>query len=87
MSIGVVLLGCTLLLTTPLAVGFLVWMGVSGRGRSISVNIFLMWTASLALINSSPNSASTTEDITALMICAILWMIPLLGGIFTLLDR
>ena len=87
MSIGLVLLGWTLLLTTPLAVALSVCMGVGGCGCPISVKMFLMCTASLALMNNPPNSASAAEDITAFNIWATLWMLPLLGGISSLLDR
>ena len=78
MSIGLVLFGCTLLLTTPLAVELSVCIGVGGCGCPISANMFLMCTASLALMKSAPNSASAAEDITALIICATLCMLPLL---------
>ena len=37
-------------------------------------------------MNSAPNSASAAEDITALIICAILRMAPLLGGVFAAVD-
>ena len=87
MSIGLVHLGITLLLTTLLAVALSVCMGVVGCGCSISVKMFLMCTASLALMNSPPNSDSAAEDMTAFNIWATLWMFPLLSGISSLLDR
>ena len=87
MSIGLVLFGCTLVLTTPLAVELSVCMGVWGCGCPISARMFLMCTAYLALMNSATNSASVAEDITTLIICATLWMLPLLGGTSALLDK
>ena len=72
MSIGLVLLGWTLLLTTPLAVALSVCMGVGGCGCHISVKLFLMCTASFVLMNSPLNSASVTGNITAFSIWATL---------------
>ena len=87
MSIGLVLFGCTLLLTTPFAVELSVCIREGGCGCLISSKIFLMCTASLALMNSAPNSASAAEDIAFLIIGATLWMLPMLGGTSALLDK
>ena len=57
-----------LVLTTPPAVELSTWTGDGGCGCPVSSNMFLMCTASLALMNSAPSSASAADDITALMI-------------------
>ena len=59
-------------LTAPLDVKLSVWMEVSDCRCPICARMFLMYTASLALMNSPPKSASAAEDITALIICATL---------------
>ncbi len=41
---------------------------------------------SLQLMESAPTSASAAEDMTALIICAIVRMMPLFGGLAVLLD-
>lgn len=80
MSIDLVRLGWILLFTTPSAVELSVRMGVRVCGCPISVSIFLMYTASFALTNSAPSSAFAADDMTALIIWAMLRMAPLLGG-------
>ena len=87
MSIALVRFGCILLLITPSAVVLLVWIGVCGWGWPISLSICRRWTASFALINIAPSSASAAEDVNALMMVAIVRIVPLLGGDFLLFDK
>ena len=67
MSIALVRFGCILLLTTPSAVVLSVCTGVFGCGCPISINIFLIGTASLVFMYNVPNLASAADYITALM--------------------
>ena len=87
MSIALVRFGCILLLISPSAVVLSVWIGVLGWGWPISSSIWRRWTASFALMNSAPSSASAAHDITALMIVAIVRIAPLLGGNFLSFDK
>ncbi len=64
-----------------------VWIGVRGCGCPISVSICRRYTASFALMKIAPNSASAADDITALIIVAMVRIAPLLGGLSTLFDR
>ena len=86
MSMALVLLGCTLLVTTEWAAELSVCIGVLGWGWPISSNVFLVGTASRALMNIALISASAVDVITALMICAMLSTAPLFGGKLALLD-
>ncbi len=63
------------------AVELLVWMGVCGCGCPNSLSVCYIDTTVLALMNSAPSSASTADDITALIICKMLNTAPLLMGI------
>ena len=72
-----------LLLNYPFGSVFLV-EGVPSRHAS---SMFLIYIASFALINSAPSSASAAEDITALIIWAMLRIAPLLGGNFLSDER
>jgi len=76
----------TFLFTTPNAVVLSVCIGVGGCGCPKNSSTCLAGTASRQLMNSAPISASAAEDITALIICDIVCMAPLLGGTSTLLD-
>ena len=53
----------------------------------ISSRDWYAWMASLQLMKISPSSASTADDMTALMILAIFNTAPLLGGNAMLSDR
>ena len=53
MSIAFIFLGWMMLFTTPFDVELSVWMGVGGWGCPISARMFLMYTASFALMNST----------------------------------
>ena len=72
---------------TKFAVELSVCIGVGGCGCPISVSTFLRWTASLALMKSPASSASADEDMTDLMICAMLRMALLFGGMSALVDK
>ena len=72
---------------TPFAVELLVCIGVGGFGCPISVSMFLRWTASFALMKIPPSFDSAAEDMTALMICAMLRMDLLFGGMAALVDK
>ena len=87
MSIAFVLLGWILLLATPTAVLLSICMGVLGCLWPISSRVFLAGTASLALMNIAPSSASAADDMTDLMMWAMFSTAPLLGGSGTSLDR
>jgi hypothetical protein len=87
MSIALVRFGCILLLITPSAVVLSVWIGVRGCGWPISSSMFRKCTASFVLMNYEPSSASAAEDITALMIVAMVRIAPLLGGNLSSFDR
>jgi hypothetical protein len=69
-----------LLFITHPAIKLSVWIGVSGCKCSISLIIFLIYTASFAMMTSSPSLASETDDMMALIIWTMLRMAPLLGG-------
>ena len=47
----------------------------------------MRWTASFSLTKSPPSSASDAENMTALMVCAMLRMTPLFGGMSSLVDK
>ncbi len=64
-SIDLVRFGCIFELITPSAVVLLVWIGVFGCGRPILARMRRKYTASLAFINSAPNSASAADEMTS----------------------
>ena len=69
-----------LLVTTPCAVVLSVCIGVSGCVCLIYSSDWCYGMASLQLMKSSPSSVSDADDMTALMILAIVNTAPLLGG-------
>ena len=69
---------------TPFAVELSVCVGVGGCGCPISVSMFMRWTASFALMKIPTSSASAAEDMTDFMICDMLRMAPLFGGMYAL---
>jgi len=87
MSIALVGRGWMLLLTTPHAVVLSVRMGVLGCLWPISARSWRIGTAPLALMYSTPSSASAALDMTALSILEMLRTAPLLGGSLTLLEQ
>ena len=86
MSMDLVALGVMRLVRTPCAVELSVCIGVFGCGWPNSTSVVRIGTANFALMKSAPNSASAAELITALMICEMLRMAPLLRGISSSLD-
>ena len=87
MSIALVRFGWTLLLTTPSAVELSVWIGVGGCLWPISLRMARMYTASRAMMYKAPSLALAADDITFLMIWAMLRTAPLFCGIAALFDR
>ncbi len=81
MSMAFNTLGRILLVSSACAVKLLVWMEVRGCGWPNSSNVHCIDTAVLALMNSTPSSASAADDITVLVICKIFNTAPLLLGI------
>ena len=59
------------LLTTPAAVELSAWTGDVGCFQTISINVWWMGTISLAVMFSAPSSSSAAENMTNLMIWAI----------------
>ena len=87
MSMAFVLLGCILPLHTASAIALSVCSGVGGCLCPISSNIILMYTALRAMMYNAASSASVADDITCLMMCAMLSTAPLFCGIVELLDK
>jgi len=77
MSMDFVALGVMHLVRTPCAAELYVCMGVLDYGCPNLTSVVHMGTANFAFMNSTPNSASAGELITALMICEILRTVPL----------
>ncbi len=75
-----------LLLTMPSAVVLPIYIGVGGWGWPMNSRVWQVGMASLQLMYRAPTSASATKDMTALIICAIVRMAPLFGGLAVLLD-
>ncbi len=80
MSMAFNALGIILLVSSEWTVELLVCMGVRVCGCPISSRVPCMETAVLALMNSTPSSASAVDDITALIVCNMLSTSPLLVG-------
>ena len=87
MSIALVCFGCIVFVTTLSAVKLSIWIEVGGCGWPISSRSCLWGIAARELMYSAPSSASAADDMTALMICAIVRTAPLLCGISLSLDR
>ena len=75
-----------LLVTTPCAVVLYVYIDVGGCVCPISSRAWRAGMASLQLMKSAPSSASAADDMTALMIFAIVNTAPLLVGNTVLFD-
>ena len=73
-----------ILLVTPAAVELSVLMGVLGWGQLISMIICWMGTIDLAVMKSPASSASSTEDMTKLMIWEVVRMYLLSYGMGSL---
>ena len=80
MSMALVRLGCMMLLTMPSAVELSIWMGIGGCVCPSSSSRLRSGMASSALMYRAPSSASAAEDMTDLMICAIVSIAPLFRG-------
>ena len=76
----------TLLLTTLSAVELSVWIGVGCWAWPKNLSVCHAGTASQQLMYSAPISASAAEDMSALIICAMVWIAPLLAGDGVLSD-
>ena len=87
MSIVFVLLGWTFPFTTPSAIELSVCSGVGDCLYPISSRMMRIYTASCAIMYSAANSASVAEDMTCLMICAMLSTAPLLWGTDESVER
>ena len=86
MSIDLSRLLTMLLVTTPIAFVLSFLIGVGGFLWPIVSNVWRSGIASLQLMNRAPNYASVAEDMTAFMICEIVWKDPLFGGMAESLD-
>ncbi len=84
MSMAFNTLGIILLVSSAWAVELSVCMGVRVCGCSISLRVCCMETAILVLMNSALSLASAANDITALIICEMLSIAPLLVGMSSL---
>ncbi len=81
MSIALVLFGCVLpLMKMASAIGLLVCRGVGDGLCPNSLSIILMHTASHAMMYSPASSALVADDMTFLIMCAMLSTAPLFGG-------
>ena len=87
MSIDFVHFGCILPLVTASAIELSVCSGVSGCLCPISSSMILMQTASRAITYKPANSAYVADDITCLMMCAMLRTAPLFCGMVLSLER
>ena len=87
MYIDLVALFIVLLFSTPCAVEFSVCGVVFGWACPISKSVVRIVNAAFfALMNSSPNSASAADDITALITCEMFNTAPILRGMSLLLS-
>ena len=74
-------------LTTPADVELLVWIGDGGCFQPISIHFWRMGTISLAVMYSAPSSASAAEDMTNLMIWAIVRIGLFHSGVGSFYDK
>ena len=72
---------------TPSAVELSVWIGDGGYFQPIYINVWQMGTIFLAVIYSAPSYASTVEDITNVMIWAIVRTAPFHLGVGSFSDK
>jgi hypothetical protein len=72
--------GNVLLVSSTCAVALSVCIGVHGYGCPSFTSIWRIEMAVFTLMKRAPNSASTTDDMTAQIICKILRKVPLLKG-------
>ena len=82
-----VCLGVTLVVTTLTDVVLSTCIGVGCFGYPIPVKVLLNSTHFLAVTNKDANSASAADDMTNLIMCAIVSTAPLKAVIGTLYER
>ena len=87
MSMAFVTLGRMVFVTTLRAVELSVWMGIHGCLCPISINVAHIVTVCHALINNTLSSALAMDDMMALMTFTMLWIVPLLWGNSSFVDR
>ena len=87
MSIAFVRFGCTLPFVTASTIKLSVYSGVGGCLCPISLRMIIMYTASRVIIYRPANLAFVADDITYLIICAMLRMAPLFCGMVLSLER
>ena len=80
MSMDLVLRGIMVLLVTPNAVELLYWMGVLGCGHPIYMSAWRGGTIFLEMVKKPDSSASDADDMTFLIICAVVRTGPLWRG-------
>jgi hypothetical protein len=84
MSIAFNAFGIILLVSRSCAVLLSVCIGVGGWGWPSSLSVWCMETAVFALMKRAPSSASAANDMTARIICEMLWTAPLFVGMSSL---
>ena len=87
MSMDLVLRGMMVSLVTPSDVELLHWMGVLCCGHPISMSACRSGTISLVMVERTSSSASEVDDMTFLIICAIVRTGTLWRGIRTSSER
>ena len=87
MSMAFVCLGCTLQFVTSSAIKLLVCSGVGSCLCPISLSMILMYTALRAIMYRPVSLASVADDITYLIMCAMLKTAPWFCGMALLLER
>ena len=73
-------LGTMVWLVTPTALEFLIWIGFLGCGHPVYMRIWRMGAIYLAMMNNPASLASAPEDMTYLIICAMVRIGPLYHG-------
>ena len=86
MSIDFVFLGMMVALDTPTSVELSHWMGNLGCGHPISVRDWRSGTIALAQMKRPASSDSAAEDMTFLIICAMVRTGPFYDGAGTFSD-
>ena len=76
-----------LFVTMLYAVELTICIGIGDCGWPNLCNLCCTRAATFALMYSTPNSASTADDISALVICAVLWIALFWGGKVVVFDK
>ena len=87
MSMDLVRLGKMVLLVSPKAVEFSVWMGDAPWGHLISMRVWRRGAIYLEATNSVASSSSAAEDTTNLIIWEMVRMGPLYRGLGSSSER